>query len=318
MTFEIREAQRSGARLLIQLSGVSGSGKTYTALQLAYGLAGGDGSKVIGIDTENRRMSLNADILPGGARFRTIDFYAPFSPDRYIAAIEAACKAGAEVIVIDSVSHEWEGPGGCQDIANATRFPDWKLAKRLHKQFMTHMLQSPAHIICCTRAREKTDFTDTKNPKPLGLQPIQEHNFSYEATVSLMMHDQGSRQDVLKCPADLQQILGRGAGFITPMDGKALRKWVEGAAPVDPAVEQARGMLLNAAEGGVEALRLAWSATPKAVQGSLGKAFIESAKASAAGFDEQRRLAAAEAPAPSGFDALNAAASGADADGEVF
>jgi hypothetical protein len=314
MTFEIRTAERQGARLLIQLSGVSGSGKTYSALQLAYGLAGGDASKVVGIDTENRRMSLNAECLPGGAKFRVLDFFAPFSPERYMAAIDAAVKAGAEVIVIDSVTHEWEGPGGCQEIAGRTAFPDWKKAKALHKAFMTHMLQSPAHIIACTRAREKTDFTDTKNPKPLGLQPIQEHNFSYEATVSLMMHDQGARQDVLKCPADLQDILGRGQGYITHEDGLALRAWVDGAAQLDAKVEQARGTLLNAAAGGVESLRKAWEATPKGVQKKLGKAFIESAKASADAYDKQRANESGQPAGDAGsLGVLNAAASQAQA-----
>ena len=309
MSFEIRTAERTGARLLIQLSGVSGSGKTYSALQLAYGLAGGDASKVIGIDTENRRMSLNAEILPGGAKFRTIDFYAPFSPERYIQAIEAACKAGAEVIVIDSVTHEWEGPGGCQEIAARTKFPDWKLAKAEHKRFMTYMLQCPAHIIACTRAREKTDFTDTKNPKPLGIQPIQEANFSYEATVSLMMHDQGSRQDVLKCPADLQSILGRGRGYVTAEEGAALRAWVDGATKLDPAVETARGNLQNVAERGVDALKAAWEATPKPIQKKLGPAFIQATKASAEAFDRARQEAQQGGGAPDqATSALNAAA----------
>lgn len=314
--FEIKTAERQGARLLIQLSGVSGSGKTYSALQLAYGLAGGDGSKVVGIDTENRRMSLNADILPGGARFRTIDFYAPFSPERYIAAIEAACKAGAEVIVIDSVSHEWESEGGCEWIANQTRFPDWKRAKAEHKRFMTYMLQCPAHVIACTRAREKVDFSDPKNPRPLGIQPIQEKNFSFEATVSLMMHDQGHRQDVLKCPADLQAIMGRGTGYLSADDGAALRAWVDGAAQVNPKVEHARGMLLNAAEGGVQALRTAWEATPKGIQKALGKAFIDAAKASADAFDKARQQPTADAG--EGASTLNALAAAADDDGGVF
>ena len=308
MTFEIKTAERQGARLLIQLSGVSGSGKTYTALQLAYGLAGGDGSKVVGIDTENRRMSLNADILPDGAKFRTIDFYAPFSPERYIAAIDAACKAGAEVIVIDSVSHEWEGPGGCQEIAAATKFPDWKRAKAEHKRFMTYMLQCPAHIIACTRAREKTDFTDTKNPVKLGIQPIQEGNFSYEATVSLMMHNQGYIQDVLKCPSELQAIMGRGEGYLTADDGAALRAWVDGATQVDPKIEQARGTLQNVAERGVEALKAAWEATPKTIQKKLGRAFIEATKASAEAYDKARQQTGQQPDDNPALGALNAAA----------
>lgn len=300
MTFEIRKAQRQGARLLLQLSGVSGSGKTYTALQLAYGLAGNNADKVVLIDTENRRGSLYADCLP--QPFNILDFYAPFSPARYIEAIEAACEAGAEVIVIDSVTHEWESEGGCEWIANQSRFPDWKRAKAEHKRFMTYMLQSPAHIIACTRAREKVDFSDPKNPKPLGVQPIQEKNFSYESTVSLMMWDQGKRQDVLKCPAELQGILGRGAGYLTADDGAALRQWVDGGAKVDPAIEHHRGMLLNATEAGLKALHAAWTSTPAHIRKVLGDKFKEQLKASAAAYDDAR---ASGSPVPDSISAIN-------------
>lgn len=289
MSFVVETAVRQGARLLIQMSGVSGSGKTYSALQLAYGLAGNDASKVVGIDTENRRMSLNADVLP--APFRIINFYAPFSPHRYIQAIEAAIKAGAEVIVIDSVSHEWESEGGCEWIANQNRFPDWKTAKAEHKRFMTYMLQCSAHIIVCTRAREKVDFADPKNPIKLGIQPIQEKNFSYEATVSLMMHDQGKQQNVLKCPAELQHILGRGNDYITPADGAALRAWVDGGEAVDPAIEKARGNLLNVCEKGLDALAAAWEKTPAKIRKALGTPFRDQLKASAKAWDDSRTSA---------------------------
>jgi hypothetical protein len=311
MSFEIIPAKRQGARLLIQLSGPSGSGKTYTALQLAFGLAGKDASKVVLIDTENRRGSLYADILPGKAQFNKLDFYAPFSPDRYIEAIDAACRAGAEVIVIDSVTHEWESEGGCEWIANQTRFPDWKRAKALHKRFMTHMLQSPAHIIACTRAREKVDFTDPKNPIKLGIQPIQEKNFSYEATVSLMMHNQGFSQDVLKCPAELQSVLGRGEGYIGAKEGQQLRKWVDGAEQVDPAIEHHRGLLLNVTEQGLAALQAAWLATPANIRKVLGDNFKDQLKASATAFDEGRKAAGAT-ETPSAIAALNSAVTAVD------
>lgn len=302
MTFEIRKAQRQGARLLVQLSGVSGSGKTFTALQLAYGLAGRNADKVVLIDTENRRGSLYAESLP--QPFNILDFYAPFSPARYIEAIEAACNAGAEVIVIDSVTHEWESEGGCEWIANqsSSRLPDWKRAKAEHKRFMTYMLQSPAHIIACTRAREKVDFSDPKNPRPLGVQPIQEKNFSYESTVSLMMWDQGKRQDVLKCPAELQGILGRGAGYLTADDGLALRQWVDGGIKVDPAIEHHRGMLLNATEQGLKALQAAWTATPANIRKALGDKFKEQLKASAVAYDEAR---VSGSPVPDSISAIN-------------
>lgn len=306
MSFQVRKAERQGARLLIQLSGVSGSGKTYSALQLAYGMTGGDASKIVLIDTENRRGSLYANALP--QPFNIIDFYAPFSPDRYIEAIDAACAAGAEVIVIDSVTHEWESEGGCEWIANQTRFPDWKRAKALHKRFMTHMLQSQAHIIACTRAREKVDFSDPKNPRPLGIQPIQEKNFSFEATVSLLMHDQGKHQDVLKCPAELQDIMGRGQGYISASDGKALRDWVDGAVKVDPAIEAARGKLLNTCEQGLEAFKAGWNAQTPAIRKALGTAFRDQCAASATAYDAQRQAAAQAGGGDGGaFDGLNAA-----------
>jgi hypothetical protein len=290
MTFEIKEAKRLGARLLIQLSGVSGSGKTYSALHLAYGLAGCDSSKIIGIDTENRRMSLYADCLPNKDLFRVLEFFAPFSPARYVEAIKACCDAGAEVIVIDSVSHEWESEGGCEWIANNSsgRLADWKTAKREHKRFMTFMLQCPAHIIACTRAREKTDFSDIRNPVSLGIQPIQEKNFSFEATVSLLMHEQGKSQDVLKCPAELQKILGRGREYITVDDGMALRHWVDGGGVVDQEVERARGLLLNAAEQGLEILRKTYKEVPQSIRDTLGQSFMDSVVSSAQAFDEGR------------------------------
>ena len=314
--FEIKVAERQGARLLIQLSGPSGSGKTLTAILLAYGLVDGDGSKVIGIDAENRRMSLNASpstyemvaqqlgrkkpVSP----FRVIEFFAPFSPSRYIEAIDAACKAGAEVIVIDSTSHEWEGEGGCESIANAgnSKMPNWKLAKKEHKRFMNFMLQCPAHIIACTRAREKTDFKDTSKPVSLGMQPIQEKNFSYEATVSLMMWNQGHDQTVLKCPSELQHIMGRGTGYITAADGAALRAWVDGGAKVDQTVEHWRGMLVNECEKGLQAFKDLWNSMPLegGIRKKLGDQFRDQCAASALEYDRQREQAAADAAEQAG------------------
>jgi hypothetical protein len=308
MSFQVKKAERQGARLLLQFSGVSGSGKTYTALQVAYGLAGGDANKIVLIDTENRRGSLYANALP--QPFNIIDFYAPFSPGRYIEAIEAACNAGAEVIVIDSVTHEYESEGGVEWIAQQTRFPDWKKAKAKHKPFMTYMLQCPAHIIACTRAREKVDFTNPKEPRPLGIQPIQEKSFSFEATISLLMHDQGKRQDVLKCPAELQAIMGRGNSYLTAQDGAALRQWVDGGVQIDPAIEQARGNILNVCEQGVAALADAWKALPRPIQHALGKPFIEQCKASAAAYDKLRTESADPAPDET-LAALNGAAAAA-------
>src|ERR1700678_2154995 len=113
MPFTVRTASRSDSKALIGLYGQSGSGKTMGALLLCRALVGPTG-KLVMIDTESGRGSLYADVIPGG--YEVIELDAPFSPDRYIEAIAAAEKTGADCIVIDSISHEWEGQGGISDM----------------------------------------------------------------------------------------------------------------------------------------------------------------------------------------------------------
>jgi hypothetical protein len=305
--FQIREARRNGARLVIGLAGQSGTGKTYTALQLAWGLANFDAKKVGFCDTENRRGSLYADALKDANgnihRFLIGDLYAPFSPERYIQAIKAFEQAGVEVLVIDSVTHEWEGIGGCQELAVAmgsVKMPNWAKAKEEHKRFMNVLLQCDMHIILCVRAREKVEISKQKNAQtgrletvvtPIGVQPICEGNMMFEMTASCMMHDEGTRQDVLKCPAELRGILGRAQGYIGPMDGKALRDWVDGAdQSEDPKLERWRTKLRGNCEQGFEHLKSCWDKTPAEIRKALGKEFLEELKLSATAYDQHRAL----------------------------
>ena len=310
---QIREAKREGARLVIGIAGVSGSGKTYTALQLAYGLASCNAKKVGFLDTENRRGSLYADSLP--EPFLIGDLYAPFSPRRYADAIKEFQAAGVEVLVIDSVTHEWEGSGGCEEIASNTnsRMADWKKAKAEHKVFMNILLQSDMHIIACIRAREKVDFSDPRNPRPLGIQPIQEKNFMFEMTASLLMQDAGKSQTVLKCPDELQSILGRGVNYLTRADGVSLRQWVDGGNKIDPNVEHFRNSLQTVTESGLAALQEAWTATPAKIRGVLGRAFIDTLKNSAIAYDEQRTQSRQSTETPSVIANLNSQVASVDA-----
>lgn len=298
---QIREAARAGARLVIGMGGVSGGGKTYSALQLAYGLANGDAKKVGLLDTENRRGSLYADALKNKAgevqRFLIGDLYAPFSPQRYVDAILEFQKAGVEVLVIDSGSHEWEGEGGCEDIAHDgnPKNPRWNEAKRQHKRFMNTLLQTDMHIIVCLRAREKVKLVKVNGKteyEPQGVLPVCEKNFMFEMTASLLMWDEGKLQDVMKCPEELRPILGRGEGYLTARDGLALRKWVEGGAQLDPKVEHARNSLRSITEQGVDAIRAAWDALPAVVKKSLGAELHQELLDAAQAYDDQRAHAA--------------------------
>lgn len=311
----IREAVREGARLVIGISGVSGSGKTYTALQMAWGLAKGNSKKVGLLDTENKRGSLYADCLVGkdgkSNPFLIGDLYAPFSPQRYSAAIKEFQEAGVEVLVVDSMSHEWEGEGGCEDIADdGGKVANWKKAKREHKKFMGTLLTCDMHIIVCLRAREKTSFKDPKAPVSLGLQPICEKNAMYEMTASLMIHDQGQRRDILKCPADLQPILAKPDGYLGAREGLALRQWVDGARQLDPDTERARNTILSHTGEGLESVNAIWTELPAKTKKALGQQFIDMARSSAEEFDRQAaERSAGEGPdldmSSGGFNPLN-------------
>lgn len=300
----IREAERAGARLFITLAGISGSGKTFTGLQLAYGLANGNAKKVGLLDTENRRGSLYADAIKNSKgevqKFLIGDLYPPFSPQRYCDAILEFQKAGVEVLVVDSGSHEWEGEGGCEDIAHAgnPKTPRWNDAKREHKRFMNTLLQADMHVILCLRAREKVKMVKREGRieyDSLGVMPICEKNVMFECTASMMMWNGGKSRDVLKCPEELAGIFGKAGevaqGYLTPKNGLQLRKWVDGGAKLDPAVESARNTLRTVTEKGAAELEKAWKAQPKEIQKALGEDFRQELVTAAVGFDQQRELA---------------------------
>lgn len=314
----IRPAVREGARVVIGIAGVSGSGKTYTAIQLAWGMAKGDSSKVGLLDTENKRGSLYSDILVGRDgkvnQFLIGDLYSPFSPSRYSQAIKEFQAAGVEVLVIDSASHEWEGEGGCEDISDdGGKTANWKKAKREHKRFMNTLLTCDMHIIICLRAREKVKMEKNQNgkiePQSIGIQPICEKNTMFEMTASLMIHDQGARRDVLKCPADLQTILGKPDGYLGAKEGLALRQWVDGAKQLDPEVERSRNTLLSITGDGLAAVNAQWDALPAKTKKALGQQFIDMARSSAEEFDRQ---AQERAQGGAGDDDLDLSAGGFD------
>ena len=323
---DIQEAQREGARMVFGFIGQSGSGKTMTALQFGWGLVNYDSSKLGFLDTENRRGRLYSDALrdPHGRvhRFRIADLGPPFSPLRYKQAILEWQAAGVEGLIMDSISHSWEGIGGCHDIAkppgHGNKPGRWNIAKEQNKAMMNVLLQSDMHIILCIRAREKTHMGKGADGKveytPLGVQPICEENLPYELTASLMMQDEGRTQRVLKCPGDLRPFLGRGEGYITAADGKAVRDWVDGAKVLDPAVERARNMLRTVTEQGLAALQAAWKALPPAHQKamSVDGGCPADLKASAMEFDRQRK----EAGGGDELDALNGAIGGGGWTGE--
>jgi AAA domain len=280
---QIRPVKRESAKLVIGLAAPSGEGKTYSALLLALGLAGGDAGKVGLLDTENRRGSLYSDIF--SKPFMIGDLVPPFSPARYIQAMRQFAAAGVEALVIDSMSHEHEGEGGIEEIAHSAiargkKVADWIGAKREHKRFMNALLFLPCHVVCCFRAREKSDFKNGSQPISLGIQPVCEKNVLYEMTASFLLSDKGHHRQEIKLPECLRPILG-SEGYLTADHGQKLRDWAGGADPV----ERARNVLRLAASNGTESLKTAFMALDKATKTTL-IAFKDTLKDLAAHADE--------------------------------
>ena len=262
MSFTIRPAVREKIGLLVGIAGASGSGKTFSALLLAKSVANGAG-RVAVIDTEAGRAlhyapppSEKADPGKGTFDFLHLDFQPPFTPERYIEAIRACEEAGATVIVVDSMSHEWNGEGGCSDMqaAEAERLatdrstgkvvawkieamtaPAWKRPKLLHARMMARLIQTRTHLIFCLRAQEKIKIVKRADGKgteivPVGFQAICEKNFLFELSCSMTLHpDTPGRPRY-----DLQHKLNDELRAIFPEDrrideaaGKRLRQWAE-------------------------------------------------------------------------------------------
>lgn len=282
MELQFKKAIRKSVPLIMSISGTSGSGKTYSAILMAAGMAGPDG-RVGLIDTENGRGCFYADspgimaALPQG--FEIIDLDAPFSPGRYIEAIDAAEKAGINVLVIDSGSHEWEGIGGCSEIAERDK-GRWNKAKIANRKYVYRLLYSSMHIIVCLRAREKSKIipkhesnTGREEVISLGVLPIAEKNFVFEMLLSLQLDEKTHHAIPVKVP---EPLLGQFPGnrLITKADGERIRQWNSGGASGDPN-DRLKKQARSAAEEGM----LAYTAFFQGLPAPQKKVLVDSTHA---------------------------------------
>lgn len=197
-SFEDREAKRERVPLLIGLTGPSGGGKTYSALRLATGIQRVTGGDIHVIDTEARRALHYADQF----RFRHVEFKAPFGPLDYLAAVEHCVKRGAKIVIVDSMSHEHEGPGGVLEMhaaetkrlaaawkcgEKAAQMSAWIEPKAQRRRMINTLLQLPISGIFCFRAKEKIRPVKGGEPVQMGFCPIAGEEFTFEMTVNCLL-----------------------------------------------------------------------------------------------------------------------------------
>ncbi len=287
--FELKSAKKVAVPALIGLWGKSGSGKTYSALLLARGIAGPDG-KIAVIDTENNRALFYAGV---GGEWMHCNFEPPFSPERYIAAFQFCEKAGAKVIVVDSMSHVWEGIGGVLDKADEIGgygLQKFKAPKIEHKKMLNYLLRAPVSVIFCIRAKDAIQQVGKGKDmeiKSLGWQPIAEKNFIFEMTVDLHMIKDGKYElsTSKTVPAALRDAI-RTDGTVNEDMGRAIASWCGSGTPADPVLIALKRDGKDAALQGV-AKYTAWLAGLPADQKEKIRAFHKEWSADAKARDSQ-------------------------------
>lgn len=321
MTFSFKPAVRENVGLLLGLVGASGSGKTYTAMRLAAGIAGDKPFAVI--DTEAGRAKHYADMF----KFDHGDLEPKFRPAAYTDAIVTADKAGYPVIVVDSFSHEHAGEGGLLDWheeelqrmagddwkkREACKMAAWLKPKSEHKKMVQRLLQVRAHLILCFRAEEKIEMVRDQNGKmqivpkksPTGTGgwiPVCEKNLPYELTASFLL-----TADAPGVPKPIKLQEQHRALFpldrqITEDAGRRLAEWAKGGeAPRSSGAGAHQPSALvdigeSAANLGIDRLRSWFEALPKADKAAM-KPHMERLKALAAEADKMPDAAFDDAP----------------------
>lgn len=258
--FTDAEAKRDAVPLLVGLPGPSGGGKTMSALRLATGMQRVTGGDIYFIDTESGRALHYADRF----KFRHVPFSAPYGPLDYLAALEYVATKNPGPVIIDSMSHEHEGPGGVLEShqvevdrlmkawktsAEKVQMTAWARPKADRRRLINTILQLRGNFIFCFRAKEKMHIRTGENPVNLGWMPIAGDEFLFEMTVCGLLlpgakgvptwkTDMPGERLMIKDPEQFSWLYSQRK----PLDeatGEALAKWAAGGsaagAPSAPA-----------------------------------------------------------------------------------
>jgi len=255
--FQPKDAAREQVYLKISVDGPSGAGKTLSSLLLALGLVEsmappelkGDGkaaerqawawSKIAVVDTENGSAKLYAGTVvatPDGdvtiGSFRHYDFAPPYDARYYIALCETLAKDDVLCAVIDSITPEWNGPGGILDTQARIggQAQHWKIVSPVHQAFLDAMRLAPYHLIATMRSKtevvlEKDASTGKMKVEKRGLKAEQREGAEYEFSVVINIDHTTHQASATK---DRTRLFGGLQGFvITPDHGRWLGEWAQ-------------------------------------------------------------------------------------------
>jgi hypothetical protein len=220
---ELKKSNRNQAKIRIALQGVSGSGKSYSSLLLAYGICQ-DWHKIAIIDSENGSANLYSHL----GEYNVLNLTAPYSTEKYIEAIDVCEKAGMDVIIVDSLSANWEGTGGILDYhANmaGNSFTNWsKLTPKLNT-LVQKILTSSCHIISTIRSKQDYVITEKNGkqvPEKVGMKGIVRDGTDYEYTIVMELDIYNNAT----CTKDRTQLFNSRIPFkIDESIGKKIKNW---------------------------------------------------------------------------------------------
>lgn len=273
------------------LSGGSGTGKTYSALLVARGIAEGmtgkAGTPFGVVDTENRRALHYRDAFPEMMHFdfRAVDDAGQmlgFPPERWIEVIDAAEAANLPALVIDSFSHAWEGVGGVLDLqaqeldrltggnaalADKRSQLAWAAVKPRYRRLIDRIVRAKTNIILCTRAKPvMQDFKTRKNARPTKTRrfdvpwdPASDGDLMFEMTAMVILDPTAPGCPVHQIKvADQFRTLFDARRPMSIDTGRALAEWAKGQGDAQRQKELL-DVARNHARQGSDAFKAWWS-----------------------------------------------------------
>lgn len=241
MSFHFRPATREHTPLIIGLAGPTKSGKTLSALRVAAGLA--QGGPVAMINAEGAKGHQYAEKFD----YLACDIHRPYSPARYTEVLRAALEVKPAVVIIDSMSHMHDGPGGLlewhdteldrlagddQRQRDKKNWTAWIKPKAAENEFIYTMLEADCHLLLCFRAKEKLKIITGQAPIDLGWQPIAGERIAFETIFTLMLppHSKGVPDLSLSEMREPFDTLIPKGQQLSEDTGKKLAEWARGGA----------------------------------------------------------------------------------------
>lgn len=220
------KATKKQAKLRMAIHGPSGAGKTYSALRIATAM----GKRIALIDTERGSASKYSDRFT----FDVAEVGDPYHPQRLLDALAAAGDAGYDCVVLDSLTHFWNGPGGFLELVDEEvkkqrarghkpdSFAAWKPVDALYRRLIQAILSSPMHVFATLRAKTEYEKSEGANGKTqirkLGMAPEFRAQSEYEFDVEGML--------------DIEHNLVIGKTRCDALDGRAFTKPGEDVAKI--------------------------------------------------------------------------------------